>query len=343
MHRLVYVRSGLAATAVAAGLAALPSAPAGAQPSPAAKPSVGCAGQAFTDPAGDQISDYIGLGVGPKGPPNTDITGGFFGWDGKTLTANIQIADLDLSQAGIAGQVNGQDASVPGGLMGTDYNVFYSLDGKTRVVTAARTGTTFAFHFGTYDANTGLLTTDGDTTGHIFEGKDGVVQIAIPPKAGGMDGKLLAAPYAEADNRLAVLASPADVAPDSGHGESYTVGGCIDGAAPGGGGATGPKPAARLPLRAPLLLGSARIANARHRLAFKVRAAKTITNLRLVLRQSSGHGKAFAVGSAKRVQGTRTVALRVLRRLKAGTYALQATGTVGGKRLKTAQQVRVRA
>jgi hypothetical protein len=99
----------------------------------------------------------------------------------------------------------------------------------------------------------------------------------------------------------------------------------------------------RLPLRAPLVLGSARSANARHRLAFKVRATRTITNLRLVLRRSDGRGKAFASGGAKRVRGTRTIALRVLRRVTPGRYALQATGTVGGKRLKTAQQVRVRA
>lgn len=333
MGSLVHARSALVGAVLAAGLAALPAAPAGAQ----SKPAVGCGGQAFTDPSGDQIADYIGLGVGPTGPPNTDIIGGFFGYDGKTVTANIQIADLDLSQAGIAGQINGQDASVPGGLMGTDYNVFYTLDGKTRVVTAARTGTTFAFHFGTYDDNTGLLTTDGDTTGRIFDGKDGVIQIDVPPKAGGFHDKVLAAPYAEVDNRLAALASPADIAPDNGRGASYTVGACIDGA-PG----VGPRPTVRLPLRAPLVLGSARVANARHRLSFKVRASGTITNLRLVLRRADGRGKAFATGGAKRVRGTRTVTLRVLRRIKPGTYALQATGTAGGKRLKVAQQVRVR-
>ena len=341
MGRLVHVRSAVVGTVAAAGLAALPSVPAGAQSSPA-KPSIGCAGQAFTDSTGDQIADYIGLGVGPAGPPNTDIIGGFFGWDGDTLTANIQVADLDLSQAGIAGQINGQDASVPGGMMGTDYNVFYTLDGKTRVVTAQRSGTTFAFHFGSYDDNTGLLTTDGDTKGRIFEGKDGIVQIDVPPKAGGFHDKVLGAPYAEVDNRLGVLASPADVAPDNGRGASYTVAGCVDGASAGVGGLT-VRPAARLPLRAPLVVGSARRANSRHRLAFKVRTTRTITNLRLVLRQSSGRGKAFASGGAARVRGTRTISLRVLRRLKPGTYALQATGTVNGKRLKTAEQVRVRA
>jgi hypothetical protein len=341
VRKLVHARPALLGTIAAASLAALPTG-AGAQPAP--KPAVGCAGQAFTDPTGDQIADYVGLGVGPTGPANTDITGGFFGYDGKTVTANLQIADLDLAQGGIAGQVNGQDASVPGGLMGVDYNFFYTLDGTTRVLTAARTGTTFSFHFGTYDANTGLLTTDGDTTGRIFDGKDGVIQIVVPTNAGGFHDKILAAPYAEVDNRLAVLASPADVAPDDGRGASYTVGACVDGASTGGGmGTPAPRPAGRLPLRAPLVLGSARTANARHRLSFKVRSTRTITNLRLVLRRSDGRGKAFATGTAKRVRGTRTIALRVLRRVKAGTYSLQTTGTVGGKRLRTAQQVRLRA
>ena len=330
MRRVAHARYGLAVAAAAAALAALPTAPAGAQSQRPAKPAPGCGGLAFRDPTGDAISDYTGLGVRAKGPASADITGGFFRWDGRRVTANIQIADLEPAHGGIGGQ------TAADGLMETDYTLFYTFGGKTRTVTAARSGRAFAFHFGTYDDQSGVLTTNGDTTGRAFEGKDGVVQIDVPPSVGGAADRLLSDPYAKVSDRFAMLVSPDDTAPDRGRGANYFVGGCVDREA------VTPL-AARLPLRAPVVIGSASAANARHRLVFNVRSTRTITDLRLVLRRADGRGNAFAAGTVQRLRGTRTVVLRVLRQLRPATYLLVARGRVGAKRLKTSQQVHVQA
>jgi hypothetical protein len=335
VQRLVHVRTGLAAAAVVAGIAALPTAPAAALDD--TKPEVGCAGLAFSDPAGDAINDFVGLGLAPPAPPDRDITGGFFRFDARGLTANMRIADLPASSAGEAGADAGST-----GLTGVNYYFFYRAGDRVRFVDAAFDGGEFTYHYGTFDENSGLLTNDGDTRGKLFPGANGIIQIEVPAAAGGATGTVLASPYAEVDNRIGVLIAPADQAPDSLRGESYTVGECVEGSGLPPGIPPTMRPAPRLPVRAPLVVGSARRANSRKVLTFRVRATKTITNLRLALRRSDGKGKAFAAGGLKRLRGTRTVRLRVRRQLMGGVYSLQSTGTVAGKRLRRAQQVRVR-
>jgi hypothetical protein len=332
VHKLVPTRAALAAGALAVGIAVLPGAPAAALD--AAKPAAGCAGLAFSDPTGDAVTDALGLGIGPQGPPNIDITGGFFRYDGATLTANIQIADLDDSVSGIGGEWNGRDVS--GGLTGLNYYFFYTASGKSRFVTAVKSGESFSYHYGTFDDSTGVFTVEGPTKGKIFAGPDGIIQMEVPAAAGGAPGTILGSPFAEADNRVAVLVSPADTAPDSRHGESYTVGQCVEGATAG---VQQARP--QLSLRAPSVLGSARRANARKSISFKVRATKPITDLRVVLRRADGRGKALASGRLKRLSGVGTIRLRLLRPVKAGTYSLQSSGVIDGVRARRTQRVRL--
>jgi hypothetical protein len=334
---LVHARRGLVVAALATGLAAVPGAPAGAVDQ--VKPSAGCAGLSVTDARDDQINDLIGLGLGSKGSPSMDVTEAFFRYDGTTLTANIRIADLDPMAAGPSTSINGQAS----GLTGVTYYMFFGVNGATRFVSASFDGSAFTYGWGTFDQSSGVFTPGGTTAGKIFEGQDGIVQIDVPAATGATAGTVLAAPHAESDSRLVLLVTPADVAPDSGRGESYTVGQCVDGVGTTKPPTTKPQASgARLPFRAPLDLGSAARANKRKALVFKVRGTSTITNLRVALRRSDGHGKAYAAGGLKRLRGTATLRLAIRRPLKRGIYSLQAIGTVGGKRKTVAQQVRLR-
>jgi hypothetical protein len=312
--------AALAAAALAAAVA-LPAATATAQDE--AKPVPGCAGQSFTDPRGDQVDDPLGLGLGGKGADNVDIVGGFFRQDGGVVTANIQVANLTMD--------------VPELATGLNYYMYYAVAGALRFVSAESDGETVVYSFGTLDTNTGLFMTDGETRGKVFPGPDGVIQIEVPAAAGGKAGTILASPYAEADNQTLLLVSPADQAPDSLRGESLGVGECTEGAP-----APAPVQEAALPFRAPAVLGSAARANRSKSLAFKVRATKTITGLRVVLRGADGKGRAFASGRRSWLRGTATLRLRVLRKLRPGAYSLKATGAVAGKTATVAQQVTLR-
>src|SRR5213596_795092 len=88
MPRPLPGRAGLATLlALAASSLACP-------PALADAPAPGCAGTAFTDPAGDSV-DGSAFAVDAPGGPNVDVISGFFLDDGTgTVTANIQVADL---------------------------------------------------------------------------------------------------------------------------------------------------------------------------------------------------------------------------------------------------------
>jgi hypothetical protein len=306
--------------ALAAAAVALAAAPAVAQDP--VKPVVGCAGEAFTDPRGDEVADPLGLGFGGGPAPNLDVTGGFFRTDGDVVTANIRIADLSTGAPGFA--------------EGVGWFMFYIAGGALRFV-AAETGRgeEVTYAYGTLDRSNGLFTNDGATTGRLFGGPDGIVQIEVPPAAGATPGATLGMPYAEADVRTFLVISPADQAPDDLRGANYTVGACSE----SGGQAL---PPAVLPVRAPAVLGSAKQANRTRRLAFRVRSSARVTSVRFVLRPRSGRGRALATGRLRRLNGAATLRMRVLRPLRRGTYALKAVGTVAGARATYARQVIVR-
>lgn len=306
--------------ALAAAVAALACAPALAQDP--VKPVAGCAGEAFTDPRGDEVADPLGLGLSRGRAANADITGGFFRTDGGVVTANIRVADLTTA--------------APGFSEGLGWFMFYVFDGALRFV-AAETGSAgeVTYAYGTLDRSSGLFTNDGATTGRLFGGPDGVVQIEVPPAAGGTPGSTLGVPYAEADVRTQLVISPADQAPDDLRGTSYTAGACRDS------GGRGPAPAV-LPLRTPVVLGSANRANGTRSLVFRVRSSAPISSARFVLRPRSGRGRALATGRLRRLDGAATLRMRVLRPLRRGRYALKAVGTTAGARATYARQVIVR-
>jgi hypothetical protein len=296
------------------------------------KPAPGCAGLAFSDAAGDAQSNPTGLPGGEeKAPANMDVTGGFFLSDGTTGTANIRIANLDRK--------------VPDSADGVVWYMLWQAGDETRYVGAELgSGGEVAFLYGTYDPDTGGYTHDGDTTGALFEGPDGIVQIAIP--ADYLKGTL-ASPYAEASElvSLGVIGSLAndDTAPDDQKGADYTPGPCPAAAPPPAAGPSGGAPApeqpaassgapAGLTLHVAPRAGSARSANRRKRVTLAVRSDAPVTNLVARLLAANGKGRTLASGRRSRLDGAGALRLKTKRRLRRGRYVLRITATGPGGR-----------
>ena len=208
------------------------SAPAMANPTPCTPD-----GLLYDDP-GDQAFDPSGLGnarLSHAAQANADITGVFFTLDRAadgtpSVNANISIANLDQTLPPIA------DAQ--GGLF---YYVVYSFNGATRFVRASNartpTGNSITYGYGAVDAQ-GVYHTDGSTTGQLFEGPDGVVQIKVPADFGGKPGDTLisaegTADYMQGYDDFFGLNNHVDEAPDGASvvnpagGIDYTAADCL--------------------------------------------------------------------------------------------------------------------
>jgi hypothetical protein len=352
-------------------LLAVPVATAGAA-DPAPTP---CTGIFTTDPADDGTwgpggsADVLGQ-LEDKAPDQLEVLNTFLnfkaGADGKkALTINITIKNLNRD--------------IPQGVSSTGGNWYYGYfvyKERVRYVRAANTGSgdiTYAYGYVTSDTfggdpAGGVYQKEGDTTGTFTEGANGVVSIVIPEVIGGKLGEKLisvggSAETIEGQDDFYGVNHQADTAPDKYSITSpdpempgYTVVDCPAGGSgpaptatpapgttppPSSGGGTTPAATTPLPLKAPSSLGSAKKANKKKALSFKVKASKPITNLRLALRPAKG-GKPVATATIKSVKaGSTTVKFKV-KKLKAGKYSLLANGFVDGKEQGTTQSVTVK-
>ena len=326
-------RAGLA-TLIALAAAALACMPAWAD-----APAPGCAGMAFTDPAGDAIDGSVPFVERPGGA-NLDVTGGFFLSDGAGgVTANIQVANLT--------------ADVPTGATGVDwYMIWTDAAGALDYVRASvEPGGDPVFSYGQVTvtpANT-LYQDTAATSGQFFAGPNGVVQIALPADyAAGT----LESPYAQTFEEqnlstpvvgLGNLAD-ADRAPDDGGGQSYAVGGCAAAPAAAAGAAppSGPPPVSSPPagqapgssapssnaprptLSVTTRAASARAANRGRALRVGVTSNVPLSLVKGVLRDA--RGRTVATGGLRRLEDRGTLRLRVRRALRKGRYTLRVTG-----------------
>src|SRR3954471_1563817 len=209
-------RSVLGALLAAAAAASLAT-PAWAAPVP------GCAGTAFSDPAGD-ATDTTAF-VTQDGQPNLDVVSGWFLDGAGAVTANIQVATLNTD--------------VPDTATGVDwYMVWTNAAGQLKFVRASvAPGGAPAFSYGsvTVTGNNTLYQDDGETGGQFFPGPNGVVQIQVPSD---LAAGTLKAPHAltAAEQQFETPAlsggrlATADNAPDSGGGNDYAVGACTSAA-----------------------------------------------------------------------------------------------------------------
>jgi hypothetical protein len=359
---------------VLAALLTLPVAFAG--PAQAAAPTP-CNGMFLTDPAGDAEYDANGSvpGGGKPGQPNMDITGLFFnyapGADGKSvLTMNTVLANLDKTLPPSA------DFGASGGIW---YYGYYILGDETRFVRGAnRSGGDFEFKYGFI--LDGFFITEGDTTGTVSEGPNGVVSVVIPEEAGGKVGDKLGGFIAtvdtiEGEDDFAGVNHQADFTPlaegeespslSTPNGKDYTVTACPPGGSPppatgggdtgdggttpppsggsGGGGAAPAQPApafSELPWR-PAKPALGSAKKAKKKgLVFKAGANADISNLVVKLMKGT---KTIATGKAATFKtGVATFKLKKSKKLKKGKYKLVATGVVDGKSLSVTHAVSVK-
>ena len=193
-----------------------------------------CGAVAITDPEGDGVvfteSPADLAGEGKKAPDNTDITAVFFNLttaaDGtKKLTANIRVKNLDKTIP----------AAYKTGTM--EYRINFAAVEDVLGVTAINEKGEFSYTYTHYARPLGGTPSpaqpgaavDDETTGRLFEGPNGVIQIDMP------------AELAKAGTKLADLYSGsvepstfyADQAPDDGSDStlSHTITECAAGSA----------------------------------------------------------------------------------------------------------------
>ena len=332
------IKRAAALALVAAG--SLVAMPAGAE-EPAPTPTT-CAGMSFVDPAGDQKVNMLPVSGGiadqiPKPAPakdNVDIVGGFLRYapdaaGNNVLTANIVVTDLKVeTETGASGLV---------------YTFGWTQDGATRYVMAVvPTSGAPVFTYGTN--GTSGYTTEGETTGKLFMGKNGVVSIAVPVDKMKMANKTLSLTNAGAANQYSgggrSFFPENDGAPDGGDGKSFKVVPCAQAGTPTQAGPTVPLPMTapaaptstaptgpatlNLKVTAPRL--SARKLKKARAVAFKLSAGEAITGLSAQLRKGS---RTVARGSLASLSGSRSLKLKLARKgvLKKGTYSLVLKGT----------------
>ena len=211
----------LAAAAVAAlALVAIPSAGAADKPAP-------CPGQkVVNDPPGDAFVGLAGLVNTPlAADPSADFTKFWFYRDVEgTTTANVSVVNLT--------------PGAPPPSLGLVYRFFYSAKGTDHFLEADIAADGSATYVYGHTETTGPLTVDGDTTGTLTPGADGVVSIKIPSGAGGAEGVKFSGAYVLSAYNLGAVIAATDFAPDGGSTGPTSWDGAICGG-PLGGAASG--------------------------------------------------------------------------------------------------------
>jgi hypothetical protein len=307
-----------------------------------AKPEPSCAGIAATDPNNDGVSDPIGLGVGGgPGAANLEILRFWFDRQNGKTTANVEVKNLNKAIE------NGDEISW--------YVTWTSADGD-KFVDATSDGDAVTYEYGDYDADQGLYSPAGDTTGQFITGPNGVVSVVIPSGGGGAVGNKLTDPYAtttENTNAVAVgLLNTADRAPNEGSGKSWTIADCppTGSASPGPTGATGPTGPAvigptgpsggppsgggpsqvvqpgKLNVKAKSALGSAKKA-AKKKKAFANLTGQATKITATLYKGSFAKPKIYGKGKLARLSGKAKLKLKLSKKVKKGKYALTLIGT----------------
>jgi hypothetical protein len=312
------------ATLVAAALAA---AVAVAGPAGAADPAPtfdGC-GKAVKDSPSDGTSETGGA------PDQSEIEGAFLNADASTI--NIIIKNLD--------------GTVPPPYSSITYDAKYDTSDGSYFVRAYLDFTgSVVFEYGHLDttvSTTPRYQRDGSTQGKLFEGQHGVVQIAIPPEAGGKPGTTLKALTAETQlgettvvpgavpSPTRGLSAPSD---DVGLG-SVTLGACASPATPTTSPSTptGTPPSATQQTAGPLpvTLVSKSVKHAKT-VKIKVRSSQPLTKLGARISKGS---KVYGTGKLAKLNGNGTFKVKAPK-LRKGTYLLAIAGTDAAGNRRTA-------
>jgi hypothetical protein len=292
----------------------------------------------ISDAVGDQTYKVQGQNAAAA-PANTDVVGLFFRVDEGKVTANIVMEDLTLA--------------IPQGFQAIRYRAYFTIDDTVRYVQALATSGGVAYTYGG-DFEGVAYAKDGDTTGAVFEGKKGVIQIVLPADAGGTPGTKLDATSASI-GLLTIGSAPeegqtppvyfgVDTAPDgAADGPSVTPAECAPAAeaptteppgnnptppaetpgspAPGG---PGSQPAAT-ELRLTLARASlaAKKANSKRSASLVLKSSEALSAVSAKLMRGS---KTLGSATLAEVSGSGTLKLKLKGKLKKGAHKLVVTG-----------------
>jgi hypothetical protein len=314
-------------------LAAALAAPAATASAADPMPTPDCHGIQVTDKTGDSVN-----GVDPSlgsGSPSSDLVAGWFTYDpaSNKATANIQVANLTL------GEVDPPYDAI-------SWEFQFTAAGNARYVRAFEdiSGAT-KFNWGAPRAITDDQTqpsVGGATTGKLFPGPNGVIQIDVPLKdmniAAGTTLKGLALEVRQWDTFPA--ATPAlpvpvySVAPiyDSAAGKTPVVLGPCTGPAPvapapaSGPTASAPAQPARLAVKVTVPKLSAKKVSRKH--GFSVKLSGTASKIVARLRQGNlgPDGKVVGSGSLAKLKGKGTLKIKVRGKVRKGAYTLELAG-----------------
>ena len=314
----------------ASALLALPAGSAFAQ----AAPTPGCFGVQVTDKAGDNVAQL----TNQQGSPSSDVIAGWITYDGAKAFANIQVDNLT------EGEVDAPYVAI-------GWEFMMTTAGGNRFVRAYhdRTGIT-KYTWG----EPRVVTEDpvgsgigGTTTGTLFPGKGGVVQIELPigeADFGAKPGTVLkgfalevrqwvSLPAAVPNTGLPLI-SPAPIFDDAAGKGTVTLGPCPAAAttpgAPGGPAAPAPVESGAgasqgsfdVKVKVPRL-SARKLAKARK---FTVKLSGNATELKAVVRKKVTGGKTLASGKLATLKGSGQMTLKTKGKLKKGTYVLVFAG-----------------
>ena len=270
-----------------------------AKPAPA-----GCFGALMEDGTGDAGLQGI---PAPLLGDNMDIKGGWFRWitgkDGKPqLVADVHVANLDT-------------AVTPGWNAHTWW-VRYMVGETTHFVVAQlNSDGSWAWHQGT-DASDGY-SIEGATTGRVFEGADGIIEIDIKQRVAGktLSSAHITSRPAMTQGGQPILSPSSDRAPDSGGADDWEANPCDPPAAPTG-------PDAPAPAALDVTARKAKLAGKTVKVALSGNASKLTGKL-------MKGSKTVAKGKLPKLAGKATMKLKGSKKLKKGSYTLALTGTNG--------------
>ena len=313
-----------------------------------------CAGVALGGPASaaDPAPTFSGCGkfvkdspsdatdtVADPAPKEVEIENAFVNAAG-TPTINYTIADLT--------------GTVPPPATSITYSTVYAFKADTTSFVRAHIdfsgGVVFEYGHTEPLGTSTRYAYDGPTDGKLFLGQHGVVQIVVPPDAGGKAGTTLKA--IEAQTQLGrTTFVPGAVSQSPSRGLSFqddtagigtvTLGACAPGTTAGPTGTTAPPstpntaPSSQTagPLPVTLVSKTVKPAKAKKSVAIKLKASEPLTDLGVRISRGT---KAFGTGKAAQLSGAGTIKVKVPKGLKKGAYALDVAGTDGQGRRRIA-------
>ena len=309
-----------------------------AAPTPAlaqgAAPAPGCHGIQVTDKTGDNTSTT----TNQTGSPSSDLVAGWITYDGSKAFANIQVDNLTEGEIDPPFVAIGWEFMMTTSAGPRFVRAYHDVLGMTK------------YTWGEPRAITDDQTqprVSGATTGALFPGKNGVIQIEIPVAEadfGAKPGTQLKALALEVRQWLSVPAavpstglpifSVAPIFDDAAGKGAFTLGPC--GATPAAGAPGGPPaPTPVSPTRTDSgeaelgvkvtfpKLSAKKLRKARR---FTVKLSGKATSLTAAVRKSATGGANLATGKLAKLDGTGRLTMKIRRKLKKGTYVLVVSG-----------------